>query len=98
VEGVRESSRTSAARLAEKPDLTLHELLAELADEREIVVACDTLWRFLRREGVSFKKPFTPASRIDLTSRGGGLGGEDCRRASILHASSSLMKPGLRPT
>ena len=44
------------ARLAEKPDLTLHELLAELADKREIVVACDTLWRFLRREGISFKK------------------------------------------
>jgi transposase len=44
------------ARVAEKPDLTLHELLAELADKREVVVACDTLWRFLRREGISFKK------------------------------------------
>ena len=44
------------ARLAEKPDLTLHELLAELAAKREIIVACDTLWRFLRREGISFKK------------------------------------------
>lgn len=42
-------------RLAEKPDLTLHALLAELR-ERGIVVACDTLWRFLRREGISFKK------------------------------------------
>lgn len=43
------------ARLAEKPDLTLHALLAELA-ERNVVVSCDTLWRFLKREGISFKK------------------------------------------
>lgn len=44
------------SRLAQKPDLTLHELLDELADQREVVVACDTLWRFLRDEGISFKK------------------------------------------
>ena len=43
------------ARLREKPDLTLHELLGELA-ERGVVVACDTLWRFLKRQGISFKK------------------------------------------
>lgn len=43
------------SRLSEKPDLTLHALLAELAD-RDVVVSCDTLWRFLKREGVSFKK------------------------------------------
>jgi transposase len=43
------------ARLARKPDLTLHALLAELR-QRGVVVACDTLWRFLRREGISFKK------------------------------------------
>ncbi len=43
------------ARLAEKPDLTLHALLAELR-QHGVVVACDTLWRFLRREGISFKK------------------------------------------
>src|SRR4029077_4361775 len=35
------------ARLAEKPDLTLHALLAELG-ERDVVVSCDTLWRFLK--------------------------------------------------
>src|SRR5262245_31698127 len=40
------------ARLAEKPDLTLHALLAELA-ERDVVVSCDTLWRFLKRTGIS---------------------------------------------
>jgi len=43
------------ARLAEKPDLTLHALLGELR-ERGVVVSCDTLWRFLRKEKISFKK------------------------------------------
>jgi transposase len=43
------------ARVAEKPDLTLHALLAELR-ERGVIVSCDTLWRFLRREGIRFKK------------------------------------------
>ena len=42
-------------RLAEKPDLTLHALLAELRD-RGVTVSCDTLWRFLRAAGISFKK------------------------------------------
>jgi len=42
-------------RIVEKPDLTLHALLAELK-HRGIVVACDRLWRFLKREGLSFKK------------------------------------------
>jgi len=42
-------------RLADKPDLTLHALLAELR-ERGVVVSCDTLWRFLRKENISFKK------------------------------------------
>ena len=43
------------ARLAEKPDLTLHALLDELR-ERGTVVSCDTLWRFLKREEITFKK------------------------------------------
>jgi transposase len=43
------------ARLDEKPDLTLHTLLRELG-ARGVTVSCDTLWRFLRREGFSFKK------------------------------------------
>ena len=42
-------------RLAEKPDLTLHALLDELR-ERGIIVSCDTLWRFLKREEITFKK------------------------------------------
>jgi transposase len=39
------------ARLDEKPDTLLRELGA-----RGVTVSCDTLWRFLRREGFSFKK------------------------------------------
>ena len=42
-------------RISEKSDLTLHALLRELA-ERDVVVCCDTLWRFLKSEGISFKK------------------------------------------
>jgi transposase len=42
-------------RLEEKPDLTLHALLGELR-QRGTVVSCDTLWRFLRREEITFKK------------------------------------------
>ncbi len=43
------------ARMAEKPDLTVQALLDEL-HERGTIVCLDTLWRFLRREGLSFKK------------------------------------------
>ena len=43
------------SRIAEKPDLTLQALLAEL-HASGTVVCCDTLWRFLRRHGISFKK------------------------------------------
>ena len=42
-------------RIAEKPDLTLYALLGELA-KRDVVICCDTLWRFLKHEGISFKK------------------------------------------
>ena len=43
------------ARLDEKPDLTLHALRNELR-ERGVTVSCDTLWRFLKRQEISFKK------------------------------------------
>jgi transposase len=43
------------ARLDEKPDLTLQALRGELR-ERGIAVSCDTLWRFLKHEEISFKK------------------------------------------
>lgn len=43
------------AQVARKPDLTLHALLAQL-ERRGTKVCCDTLWRFLCREGIRFKK------------------------------------------
>lgn len=43
------------ARIAEKPDLTLRSLLAELRD-RGMVVSYYALWHFLQHEGITFKK------------------------------------------
>jgi transposase len=87
------------ARLAEKPDLTLHGLLAELRECRDVVVSCDTLWRFLRREGISFKKRlFTPPNRIALTSPEGGRGGRNISRGSPPHGWCLSTRPGRRPT
>lgn len=43
------------ARLAEKPDLTMRALTAELA-ARGVRVTHDTVWRFVRRSGRTVKK------------------------------------------
>lgn len=43
------------SRLAEKPDLTMRALTAELA-ARGVRVAHDTVWRFVRRAGQTVKK------------------------------------------
>jgi transposase len=42
-------------RVAEKPDVTLRALLAELAD-RGIKVSYYAVWHFFEHEGISFKK------------------------------------------
>ena len=42
-------------RIAQTPHLTLHGLKAELAAQG-VAVSHDTVWRFLRREGLRFKK------------------------------------------
>jgi transposase len=44
------------SRIEQKKDLTLHELLAELREERGIGVCCDTQWRFLRLHDKTYKK------------------------------------------
>lgn len=56
------------ARVAEKPDITLRELTAELKDRGD-GVSSFAVWHFLRRQGVSFKKK--PA-RQRTGSRGRG--------------------------
>ena len=43
------------ARIAEKPDLTLRAIVGELA-ERGTPASYGAVWRFFKREGISFKK------------------------------------------
>lgn len=43
------------ARLVEKPDLTVRALAAELS-ARGTAMTHDTVWRFMRRDGLTFKK------------------------------------------
>jgi transposase len=43
------------ARIAEKPDVTLRALVAELA-ERGVAVSYYAVWHFFEHEGISFKK------------------------------------------
>jgi transposase len=45
------------ARIAEKPDLTLRALAAELA-ERGVKAGQYAVWSFFKREGLTFKKNF----------------------------------------
>ncbi|KXF76421.1 transposase [Paramesorhizobium deserti] len=44
-----------AERISQTPHLSLHKLKEELA-ARGVKVSHDTVWRFLRREGLRFKK------------------------------------------
>ncbi len=43
------------ARIAEKPDLTLRAVVAELA-ERDTPASHGAVWRFFKHEGITFKK------------------------------------------
>ena len=64
------------SRLAEKPDLTLHALLDELAASARSWCAAIRCGVFCSHERHQLqKKRFTPASRIALTSRGANGGG-----------------------
>lgn len=50
-----EAGKWLLARLAEKPDLTMRALTAELAT-RGVQVAHDTVWRFVKQSGQTVKK------------------------------------------
>ena len=50
-------------------DVTLVELAAMLERDYRAVFAPSTIWRFLDRHGMTFKKQHTPASRSNPTSR-----------------------------
>lgn len=44
------------ARVAAAPDLTVRALRADLAEQRGVRVGYGAVWRFLAREGLTFKK------------------------------------------
>ncbi|HEY3911498.1 MAG TPA: helix-turn-helix domain-containing protein, partial [Stellaceae bacterium] len=58
------------ARIAEKPDLTLRAVMAELA-ERGTPASYGAVWRFLAREGITFKKSLhaSEQDRADVARR-----------------------------
>jgi len=86
------------ARIAEKPDLTLRAVVAELA-ERGTPASYGAVWRFFKHEGITFKKKrCTPASRIAPTSLAAGPGGRRIRAGLTLSAWCSSTRPGPRPT
>jgi transposase len=92
-------------RIEQKKNLTLHELLAELRKERGVVVCCDTLWRFLKRCGKTFKKTFfaKEQDRPDVVCRRKRWHWAqrwiDPRRMIFIDdPKGSTAKPGPRPT
>jgi transposase len=58
------------ARIAEKPDLTLREMVAELA-ARGTPASYGAVWRFFAREGITFKKSLhaSEQDRADIARR-----------------------------
>src|SRR5262249_1193071 len=85
------------ARIAEKPDLTLRAVVAELA-ERDTPASYGAVWRFFKREGISFKKKAcTPVNRTAPTSPVGGPSGRNTRAGLTPSGWGSSTKPGLRP-
>jgi putative transposase len=80
-------ARTAAA-------FTLRGLVAELAG-RGLRVDYRTVWTFIRREGLSFKKNRAGSKTIPASPASAG-GGRPSRAALIRGGWSSLMKPGPR--
>jgi transposase len=86
------------ARIADKPDLTLRAILAELAADG-VKVSHGALWAFFARDGITFKKrACTPANRTAPTSPAGASGGRNTRAGLTPNAWSSSTRPGPRPT
>jgi putative transposase len=85
-------------RIETVPHLTLHGL-KDLLAERGVTVSHDTVWRFLRREGLSFKKKRCwRLSSTEPTSHGGVNGGDGRCRISTPNASCSSTRRGSRRT
>ena len=86
------------ARIAEKPDLTLRAVMAELAAEG-VKVSYGAVWAFFAREGITFKKrAYTPANRTAPTSPAGASSGRNTRAGLTPNGWSLSTRPGPRPT
>jgi len=86
------------ARIAEKPDLTLRAIRAELA-AAGVKVSYGALWAFFAREGITFKKrACAPASRIVPTSPAGASGGRNTKAGLTPDGWSLSTRLGPRPT
>ncbi len=86
--------------IMEQVQRTSHLTLSRLQDmlkERGVAVSHDTVWRFLKREGLSFKKACSPLSRHAAMWLGGVDAGNPCKTGLIRHVSCSSTKPGSRP-
>ena len=80
------------------PHLTIDRLRELLATEG-IAVCRDTIWRFLKREGLSFKKKrCSPWSRPAGRSPGSARAGGRSNAGSTRTVWCSSMRPGSRPT
>ena len=87
----------AAGRLAEKPDLTLHALLAELRDAASWCHATRSGASSSAKGSASKKTVFaSEQDRPDIARRRAWW--KRYQAASILPVSSSSMRPGQRPT
>jgi transposase len=67
------------AQVERDKSLTLHEMLELLRVERGVVVSCDTLWRYLKRCGKTFKKSrSTRSNKAAPMSSAGSIAGAGC--------------------
>jgi len=79
----------------ETPDLTISELLTRLLVDHDVKVSRSTMWEYLDRCGLTFKKrPPTRASKTALTSPSGVKPGSKGNSTSIRRSSSSSTRPG----
>src|SRR5271167_1434424 len=85
------------AAIEAKVDITLVELSDLLRHEHRVSCAPSTVWRFLDRHNLTFKKKqHTPASRSAPTSPPGGRPGSTHSLTSIPRTSCSSTKPERR--
>jgi transposase len=85
-----------AERFNQNPHLTLHGLKDELA-RRGVTVSHNTIWEFIRREGLRLKKTLfaLEQARADIARRRERW--KPCSAISMLSGWSLSTRPGSRP-